>query len=168
MSYQAVPEYVISQMRKLTIPEMTYFYVSNQPTPFSELDKDLDPLIEILHAAIAQTNLAEVGPDLLRYYPIPVEASAGRSDLFLMEIGVPVKPGSLPAGEAKIKVLPPYPCAALLLWGGMTHTPEAYRTLKKAMQEAGLKSVGECREWYYRVESFDSPHNLIGFFMQAT
>lgn len=52
-----------------------------------------------------------------------------------MEIGVPVKPGTLPAGEAKIEVLPPYRCAALLLWGGMAYMAEAYGALKKAMQE---------------------------------
>ena len=84
-----------------------------------------------------------------------------------MEFGVPVKPGTPPAGEAKIKVLPPYHCAALLLWGGMAHMTEAYGTLKKAMQEAGLKRAGECREWYYHIDGVDSPLNLVGIYMQA-
>ena len=166
MSYPAVPEYVISQMRRLTMPEMTYFYVTNRPTPFAKLDQDLDPLIESLHAAIAQAHLAEVGPDLLRYYPAP-EGHSGKSELFLMELGVSVKPDTLPAGEAKVKVLPPFPCAALLLWGGMTHMAEAYGTLKRAMQEAGLESVGESRERYYHIEGGDSPHNVIGIYLQA-
>lgn len=37
-----VPECVISQMRLLVMPAMTYFLVSSKPTPFADLDKELD------------------------------------------------------------------------------------------------------------------------------
>lgn len=166
MPTYATPEYLITPMRELTLPELTYFHVTTQPTPFAGLDKALDPLIGSLHSAIAQAHLTEVGTDLLRYYRAPADVSAGRSDLFLMEIGVAVPPGTRPAGEARIKVLPPFHCAALLLWGGLTHMAEAYGVLKKAAHEAGLETAGECREWYYRIEGGDSPHNVIGVYME--
>jgi hypothetical protein len=89
----------------------------------------------------------------------------GEPDMFLMEVGIPVKPGTQPAGAAQIKTLPPYRCTALLLWGSLAHVVLAYETLQKAMQEAGLEPTGENQEWNYYFQSVESPHNLMGLYI---
>lgn len=118
-------------------------------------------MLDSLYAAKAQAGLSQAGPDMTRYY----KAGHVASDLYMMEIGIPVKPGTQPAGAAQVKVLPPYHCAGLLLWGSLAHIGPAYETLKKAIQEAGLEHTGENREWVYYFESGESPHNLMGIYM---
>jgi hypothetical protein len=80
-------------------------------------------------------------------------------------IDIPVKPGTQPAGTAQVKILPPYRCASLLLWGSLAHIVEAYEALQKGMQEAGLGHTGECQECNYYFWSGESPHNLMGLYM---
>jgi hypothetical protein len=120
--------------------------------------------LDSLHAAKAQANLGEKGPDITRYYKV-ANGQAGEPDLTLMEVGIPVKPGTQPAGAAQVKTLPPYRCAGLLLWGSLAHIVAAYESLQKAMQAAGLQHTGECQEWNYYFWSVESPHNLMGLYM---
>ena len=161
MTTQATPEFIISPMRVQTLPEIVFFYVTSGPIPFTDLDKYLDPLLESLYAVKAEANLGEAGPDITRYYKV----STGEPDMFLIEVGIPVKPGMQPAGAAQVKILPPYSCASLLLWGSLTHIVEAYEALQKGMQEAGLEHTGECQEWNYYFRNVESPHNLMGITM---
>ena len=69
MDAEAQPQYVISQMRVLTQPEMVYLHVRSQPTPFADLDAVLDPALESLYAARAMAGLTTTSPDIVRYYP---------------------------------------------------------------------------------------------------
>jgi effector-binding domain-containing protein len=161
MELQSIPEFIISSMRVETLPEITFFYITSPSIPFTDLDKHLDPLLESLYAAKAQANLGETGPDIVRYYKV----STGELDMFLMEVGIPVKPGTQPAGAAQVKELPPYRCASLLLWGSLIHIVEAYEALQKGMREAGLEHTGECQEWTYYFLGVESPHNLMGITM---
>jgi effector-binding domain-containing protein len=161
MESQAVPEFFISPMRVQTLPEITFFYVTSPPIPFTDLDKHLDPLLDSLYAAKAQANLGEMGPDIVRYY----RTAEGDSGNFLMEVGIPVKPETSPAGAAQVKSLPPYRCASLLLWGSLAHIEEAYKALQQGMREAGLEHTGECQEWNYYFWGVESPHNLMGITM---
>jgi len=162
MDVPATPEFMIGHMRVLTMVEQTYFYISNQPTMMSELDKDLDLMIPRLEVAQAQANITEAGPVIIRYYPVNAEGRASEEVLYLMEIGVPVKPGMKPAGEALVMTLPPFHCAALLYWGSLAHIVEAYGALNRAIKEAGLEHEGEGREWYYHFEGDTSLHNILG------
>jgi hypothetical protein len=165
MELQASPECIISPMRVQTLRETTFFYVTNQPTPFAELDRDLDPLLESLYAAKAQANPDDAGPDIVRYYKAGGAAPEGGPELWWMEVGIPVKAGTQPAGTAQVKVLPPYPCAGVLLWGSLAHIVEAYEALNRGMREAGLEPSGDNREWTYYFESGESPHNLMAIYM---
>ncbi|MCL5997712.1 MAG: hypothetical protein M1546_16890 [Chloroflexi bacterium] len=167
MEPQATPDFLIGQMRVLTMREMTFFYVTNQPVPFPDLDKDFDPLLDKLYEAKAQANLLEARPDVTRYYKVSAGAHPGEPDLCLMEVGVAVNPGTLPAGEAQVKTLPPYHCAGLLFWGSLAHIRQAYGSLTQAVTEAGLERTGECREWNFYFESGESPNDLIGLFMEV-
>jgi effector-binding domain-containing protein len=167
MELQASPEFLIGQMRVLTMREMTFFYVTNQPTPFANLDRDFDTLLDKLCEAQAQANIPEAGPEITRYYKVDTGAHPGEPDLYLMEVGVSVKSGTLPAGEAQVKTLPPYHCAALVHWGSLVHIRQAYGSLTQAVKEAGLERTGECREWNFYFESGESPNDLIGLFMEV-
>jgi hypothetical protein len=126
---QTTPEFIISPMRVETLPEITFFYVTSPPIPFADLDKYLNPLLESLYAAKAQANPGKVGLGIIRYYKI----SGGESDMFLMEVGIPVKPEIQPAGAAQVKILPHYPCASLFLWGSLMHIVQDYEALQKGM-----------------------------------
>jgi effector-binding domain-containing protein len=161
MEPQAATDFLIGQMRVLTMPALTYFYVTNQPVPFADLDKDFDPLLDKLCEAQALAHIPEAGPEITRYYKV----SAGEPDLYLMETGVSVKPGTLPAGEALVRTLPPYRCAALMHWGGLLHLAQSYAALSQAVKAAGLQPTGECREWNFYFESVESPNDLIGLYM---
>ena len=160
MNSQANPEFWISPLRRLTQAEMTYFFVANQPAPFADLDR----LLESLYAAKALAGLGETGPDITRYYPLKA-SQPGEPDLYQLEVGIPVKPGTRPAGAAQVKQLPPFECAGMLLWGSLAHITQAYQSLIQAIREAGLEQTGESREWNYWFESVDSPVNLMGLFM---
>jgi effector-binding domain-containing protein len=161
------PDFHISPMRLLTLREIVFFHVTNQPTALANLDRDLDPLLDSLYAAKAQAGLGEAGPDIVRYYKAEPDPGAPLSDpgLHVMEVGIPVKPGTQPAGDARIKVLPPCRCAGVLLWGSLAHIVQAYTELTRAIEAAGMRTTGECREWTYWFESPDSPNNLMSVWM---
>lgn len=149
-------EFLIGEMRVQTMREETFFYVACPPTPMAGLDQELDALIHKLEAAQAAADIAQVGPVVTRYYWV------GAPDIYVMEVGVPVKPGTEAAGEAQVKTLPPFRCAALLYWGSLEHIGEPYTKLMQAIQEAGLEQTGDNREWYYHFEADTSPNNIIG------
>ena len=165
METEANPEYVIGKLRVLTMKEQTFFYVTNQPTALANLDRDLDTLIGQLESAQAEAGNPATGPIIVRYYPAPPGSCPGEHDPFLMELGVPVKPGTKPAGAAQIKELPPFRCAALLYWGSLAHIGDAYNALMQGIQEAGLERTGEGQEWHYRFEGDSSPNNVLGLHM---
>ena len=73
--------------------------------------------------------------------------------------------GTRAVGESQVVTLPPYRCAALLLWGSLAHIAEAYDVLRRGVTAAGLQPTGECREVNYLFESVDSPRNLMGLYM---
>lgn len=153
--------FMISPMRVLELPAMTFFYVTSQPIAFDKLDEVLDPLIDGLYDARRLGRIAESGPDIVRYY----RAGGNDDRLYLMEVGISVKPEALPAGSAQVKTLPPYPCAGVLLWGSLAHIGQAYEALSQAMKAAGLQHNGEVRECTYYFESPVSPNNLMGIYM---
>jgi hypothetical protein len=156
----AQAEYLISQMRVLTMREQSFFYVACPPTAMTALDQELDRMMPLLGAAREEAHVVGDAPVIVRYFP------TGEADLYVMEAGVPVKPGTQPAGEAQVKTLPPYRCAALLYWGSLEHIGEAYGALNQAIKDAGLEQTGEGREWYYHFEGDTSPNNVIGLHME--
>jgi effector-binding domain-containing protein len=166
MYTSTTPEYMIGQMRVLTMVEQLYFYITNTPTPMSELDKDLNLMIPKLETAQALAGIAQVGPVIIRYHPVTNETAASQPLLYVMEIGVPIKPETKPAGEALIKTLPPFHCAALLYWGSLAHIAEAYGALIQAIKDAGLEQMGEGREWHYHFEGDTSPNNVLGLHIE--
>jgi effector-binding domain-containing protein len=150
------PGYLIGQMRVQTMREETFFHVTGRPVPMSGLDDELDRLIPLLEAAQAEAGIAQVGPVVVRYF------LSGGADTYVMELGVPVRPGTPAAGEALVKVLPSYRCASLLYWGSLEHIGPAYEALIGAIRDAGLEQTGEGREWHYHFEGDGSPNNVIG------
>jgi hypothetical protein len=159
MEAQILQDFSISQMRALDMPGMTFFYATSKPVLFANLDKVLDPLLDSLYQARQAAPITSPGPDIVRYYKM------GEGDLYQMEVGIQVPPGTKPAGAAQVKLLPPYPCAALLLWGSLAHIVQAYVAMGQAMEAAGLQHNGEVREITYYFQSVDSPNNLMGIFM---
>jgi hypothetical protein len=160
MENPSASNFLLSPVGVRTMPETTFFFVAGEPVEIAALDRMLDILLERLYAAKELAQLAQVGPDITRYYP----QEPGR-DRFRMEVGIPVKAGTQPAGEAQVKTLPPFPCAGVLLWGSLAQTPRAYEAVAKELKGSGLVPSGENREWNYFFEAVESPNNLIGIYM---
>lgn len=150
----------ISPTRVLTMREQPFFCVTCPPTPMHALDEELNRLMPLLEAAQTEAHVGDGAPVIVRYFP------TGEADLYVMEAGVPVKPGTQPAGEAQVKTLPSCRCAVLLHWGSLEHIGEAYGALNQAIQDAGLEQTGEGQEWYYHFEGDNSPNNVIGLHMK--
>ena len=155
MDLPATPDFVIGQMRVQTVREETFFHVAGHPTKMADLDIELDRLIPLIEAAQAAAGIAQVGPLITRYYWVSAP------DMYVMELGVPVKTGTPAAGEAQVKRLPSLRCASLLYWGSLEHIGDAYKALMQAIQEAGLEPSGDNREWHYHFEGDRSPNNVI-------
>jgi effector-binding domain-containing protein len=153
-------DYLIGQVRVQTMSEQPFFYVACLPTPMAALDEELERLMPLLEVAKAQAHVGGGAPVITRYFP------TDKPDTYLMEVGIPVKAGTKPAGAAQVKTLPPYRCASLLYWGSLEHIQEAYGALMQAIKEAGLEQTGEGREWYYHFEGDASPNNVIGLHME--
>ncbi len=113
MTTQPAPEHFIAPMRVLDMPAIHFFYVTNQPTAKSNLDRDLDLLLDSLYQAKTQANLTQVGPDIVRYYKV----ESGELELYCMEVGIAVEAKTPPAG------------AAVLLWGRLGNITQAYNVL---------------------------------------
>ena len=157
---EASTDFVIGQIRVQTMREETCFFVASQPVPMNKLDKEMDILMPKLQSAQAEAHVGDGAPVIIRWFP------SETPDTFLMEVGIPVRAGTQPAGEAQVKTLPPFHCASLLYWGSLTHIGQAYETLMQAIKEAGLEHVGEGREWHYHFEGDTSPNNVIGLHME--
>ena len=154
------PEFIISPLRVQILPEINYFYIAGRPMPLAELDKDFDAMLENLEAAKTQAHLDRAGPDIVRYYRV----EAGSPDLFVMEVGILVKPGIPPAGAAQVKTLSPILCAGVLFWGSLLHIRDAYEALQKEFQAAGFVPSGENQEWTFYFENSESPQNLMALY----
>lgn len=154
-------EYLIGLMRVQTMAEQPFFYVACPPITMDRLDEELNRLMPRLEAAQAEAHVGDGAPVIISYYP------AGDSGEFSMEVGIPVKAGAQPAGEAQVKILTPYRCASLLYWGSLEHIKEAYDVLMQAIKDAGLEQTGKGREWYYHFEGDASPDNVIGLHIEV-
>lgn len=152
--------FLIGQMRVQTMREEPFFYIASTPLTMAALDPELNRLMPLLEAAHAEAHVGDGAPVIIRYFP------SSTPDTFLMEVGIPVKPGTQPAGEAQVKTLPPYRCASLLYCGGLAHIQQAYGVLTQAIKDAGLKQGSEGREWYYHFEGDASPNNVIGLYLE--
>lgn len=153
-------DYHISPMRVLTVREQPFFYVACPPTPMAALDDKLEGLMPLLETAQAEAHVGDGAPVITRYYP------TADPNIYVMEVGVPVKPGTQPAGETQVKTLSSHRCAAVLYWGSLEHIGEAYGVLTQAIKHAGLEQTGEGQEWYYHFEGDSSPNNVIGLYME--
>jgi hypothetical protein len=78
MEKQSAQDFMISPMRVLNMPEITFFYVISPPT--ANLDEVLDPLLKSLYEARRLAPITESGPDIVRYY----KAAGGESNLSIM------------------------------------------------------------------------------------
>jgi len=79
---------------------------------------------------------------------------------FTMEGGHRVAAGTRAAGEARVRTLTPFRCAASVYCGGVSNLGKAIAEVSKAMQAKGLKPAREYREYYLYWEGVDSPNNI--------
>lgn len=73
-------EFLIGQMRVLTMREETLFCPASSPTAMSGPDQQLEVLMPQLQAAQATAGIGQVGPVVIRYF------LTGEPDTYLMEV----------------------------------------------------------------------------------
>jgi hypothetical protein len=158
----AEPEYLIGEVRVLTVRAETLFCITTQ-APMNQLDEELDRLMPLLEAAQAEGGIAAAGPVVVRYF------ATGQDGLWRMDVGVPVtgRDSVQPAGQAQLTALPALRCGALLYWGSLAHIGEAYNALRRGDPAAQLVPRGEGREWYLHFAGDDSNDNVILLQLEA-
>jgi len=132
MELPTTPEFLIGQYAPDNA-RRAYFYVASRRRHL-RLDNALDTLIPSSRPRRLKAGIAQVGPVVVRYYP------ADKPNMSILEIGVPVRPETQPAGVAQIKTLPPLRCASLLYWGSLAHITQAYETLIKAIRTPACRT----------------------------
>ncbi len=152
----AVPEYVFGEVRTQTWGPFTYLSVGDA-APMSTLDALLDRLIAALDSACDAAGMRSIGPVVLRYGTQP---GAG-ADVWWMEAGYPVRPGTPAAPGTVVRDLPAFRCATLLYSGSLAHMGIAHERLTSGIRAAGLRAGAEGREWYLYFEGDDSPNNVM-------
>jgi effector-binding domain-containing protein len=141
-------EFVIGPLRVQTLQGFRYAYVSGKTT-----DGRVAEAIHELELKLGAVKME--GPGLVTYRP-----GAKPGDL-LLEVGARVAADAEPAGEVKIRWLPPFRCASVLYTGSTRNLGEAIGQLEQAMKEQGLESTGEYRELYLYWEDDQSPNNVM-------
>lgn len=154
-------EYLISDLRVLTLPEATWLAVACEPTPFARLGEVFEPMMGDLDRAQEAAAIYPAGAIFVRYYPVGEQTENQR---YIMEVGVKAPAGTEAAAPAQLLEVPEQRCGGLLLWGGLEHIMEAYEALNRAVDAAGLERTGEYREIHYYFEGDASPRSVFGLF----
>jgi effector-binding domain-containing protein len=156
MQGTTVVDHLIGEVRIMTVREERFFCVTTR-APMETLDQELDRLMPLLEEAQAEAGIAGAGPTVVRYFVTE------EPEIWQMDVGVPVT--SLdwvrPARDAEVVTLPEMRCGALLHWGSLEHIHESYATLNQGIAAAGLKNVGEGREWYMHFQGDVSDDTIV-------
>jgi hypothetical protein len=149
-------EYLIGQVRILTVRAERFFCVSTQ-APREKLDEELGRLMPLLEAAQDESRIATAGPVVVRYFATEPQG------IWQMDVGVPVTAWDWvqPSGQAHLVTLPALHCAALLHWGSLAYIGESYSVLNQGITDANLVQRGEGREWYLHFAGDTSNDNII-------
>ncbi|MHB1317145.1 MAG: hypothetical protein ACYCYF_00845, partial [Anaerolineae bacterium] len=150
-------DYLITELRVLTMPETTLLCARCEPAPLEQLGAVFEPMMADLDRAQKAAGIYPAGAIHVRYYPA-ADGPEGR--LYTMEVGVRVPEGTAAEGPAMILTMPAQRCAGLLLWGSLAHIMEAYGALGKGVDAAGLERTGEFREIHYYFEGDESPRSV--------
>lgn len=149
------PDHSFGELRVLTWAPFTYLSVGHA-APLADLDPLLDRLMAQLDAACDAASVRPLGPVVLRY-----GAQPERGDVWWLQAGYPVRPGTPAAPGTQVCDLPAFRCAAMLYSGSLAHMGELHSRLMDGIRAAGLAAGAEGREWYLYFEGDSSPNNVI-------
>jgi predicted transcriptional regulator YdeE len=160
---KAPRDYVIGEIRVQTLAGFEFLYVSKEIT-HDQIPAAIGELVGKAMGAMKEAGITSSElptASLICIYRDAVKVG----ERFTLEAGFMVPPGTKAAGEAKVKTIEPWPCAAVVYSGGIPRLAEAIAKLGREMERAGLKPDGEYREYYVYWEGVESPNNimLIGF-----
>lgn len=152
----AGPDHFFGELRVQTWRPFTYFYVGDT-APLADLDPLLDRLMAQLGAACDAAAVRPLGPVVLRYGAQPERGA----EVWWLQAGCPVAPGTPASHGAAVCDLPAFHCAAMLYWGSLAHMGELHSRLTEGLRAQGLRAGAEGREWYLCFEGDASPNNVI-------
>lgn len=135
--------------------EMTYFYTELQ-TDVQSIGAVAGPTIGALFQTMKDNNLDHLGGVIFVYPNMPQDMSKP----FAVQIGCPVPDTAQPVGEFKVRKLPEFECASMVLVGPMSLMPKAYEKLFTCLFSTGKQPTGECRELYHYWEDMESANNV--------
>ena len=136
----------------------TYFYLGARATR-TELPALTPALVKRLSAIQRAAGLQAWGPLLM------IQRGAGDDPAkpFDLEVGSLVPAGTLPFGEAKVRLLAAFPCATTVASGDFSGevAKAAFLALFKAAGKQGRTPTGESRELVLFWEGEGSANNLL-------
>jgi len=152
-------ECAIGEMRVQTLTGFEFLYVSKEIT-HDQIPAAIGELVGKAMEAMKSANVTPSG--LATGAEVSIYRGAGEMGKpFTLESGFMVPAGTKPAGEAKVKAVPPWHCATVIYSGGIPHLYEAITKLGEEMERAGLRMDGEYREYYFYWEGVESPNNIM-------
>jgi effector-binding domain-containing protein len=149
-------EYLVGEMHIQNLPEVNYLYGSSETT-FEKLKDVIDKYLPMLTNGIEKGEIHPKGQATFIYRGVQEDMSKP----FTLEVGWAVSDTTKPAGELKLKKLPPTKCATMLYTGSVANVAKIYEKLMPAVAKAGLTPKGDVRECYLNWEGPDSPNNVI-------
>ena len=149
----AEPEYIIGQPRLQKVEGFHYFYMELTHTDPGQAA----PLAREARDAYARVIGESCRPTLLvMFFAVPDEPN-----VYDIRAGFPVRKGTAPIGEAKVRYVEPTLCVSLLAWGDIGVYAKSYRPLLDFAEEKGLECKEGWREWDLYWESDNSRNNII-------
>jgi hypothetical protein len=155
---RTAPACTLTPVAFQTFAEGNYFHLSARAT-LGELPTQTPAMAKRLPRILKEAGLQAFGPILM----VQRGASEDPDKPFDHEVGILVPKGTKPYGEAKVRLLPAFPCATTVATGDFAGAvgQAAFKTLFKAAGELGRTPTGEFREMLLFWEGEASANNQM-------
>ena len=120
-------DYAVGEMRLQTLTGFEYLYPSKEIT-HDQIPQAIGELVGKAMGAMKEAGITPSGLPTASVVSIYRNAMTV-GEPFTLEAGFIVPPGRKPAGEAKVKTIPPWRCATVVYSGGIPHPIEAITKL---------------------------------------
>ncbi|HLL87709.1 MAG TPA: GyrI-like domain-containing protein [Tepidisphaeraceae bacterium] len=150
---QAAADYQVTPLRVQDMPEVTVYYQTVK-TKLPDMSKDFDPVFADYDKALEAGELQRAGPVMLVYHNASFERP------FDLDVCFTAPADAMPVEKFQVKKVPSFKCASVVYVGSLKWLGQAYQSLFKQLNGAGLQATGQTREVYLFWGGYDSPNNV--------
>lgn len=150
------PDCLLGPVAIQTFAEGRFFHLKTRATQ-AEIPGRMRELVPRLLKSLAEAKVGTLGPLQVVYHGLSQDPALP----FDMEVGVLVPPGTPAAGEAQVRSLAAFTCAAQTFTGSLNEVGRAYGAIYPALLSAGRLPSGESRQMVLFYEGDASTNNLL-------